>query len=140
MRNPVASKGPKLGSLDIPDFQLRFGVSKRKQPDRPRHIPQRTCVACRQVGDKRSLIRVIRTPQGVRVDPTGKQSGRGAYLCHDRRCWDKALKAKLLDRALKTTLQDEELAALRTYAATLTEEQDELAASVAAAPPGAASH
>jgi predicted RNA-binding protein YlxR (DUF448 family) len=108
-------------------------VPKQKQPGRRRHIPQRTCVACRRVGDKRGLIRIVRTQQGVRIDPTGKLSGRGAYLCHDRRCWDKALKGNLLERSLKTTLQEEELAALRAYAATLAEAQDELAVSEAAA-------
>ena len=49
---------------------------------RPRHIPQRTCVACRQTGAKRQLVRVVRAPDGsVTIDPTGKRSGRGAYLC-----------------------------------------------------------
>ena len=56
---------------------------------------------------------------GVQIDPTGKQSGRGAYLCRARTCWEKALKGALLDRALKTSVNREELAALRAFAADL---------------------
>ena len=47
-----------------------------------KHVPQRTCVACREVNEKRSLIRIVRGPEGVAVDKTGKMPGRGAYL-HD---------------------------------------------------------
>ena len=69
---------------------------------RPRLIPQRTCVACRQVKPKRELVRVVRTLAGpVRIDPTGKQSGRGAYLCYSPDCWQAALKRGVLPRALK---------------------------------------
>lgn len=70
---------------------------------RLKHIPQRTCVGCRTVLPKRTLIRLVRTVDGVQVDPSSKASGRGAYL-HDRRsCWDKALKGALA-AALKTEL------------------------------------
>jgi predicted RNA-binding protein YlxR (DUF448 family) len=49
---------------------------------RPKHVPRRTCVACRETDAKRQLIRLVRTPEGtVEVDPTGKRNGRGAYLC-----------------------------------------------------------
>lgn len=78
-----------------------------RQPSRKRHIPQRTCVGCRTVQEKRTLLRVVRTPQGVQVDPTGKLAGRGAYL-HDRRtCWTQALKGSLA-HALKTELSDDD--------------------------------
>ena len=88
---------------------------------RKKHVPQRTCVACREVLSKRSLIRIARTETGVEIDPTGKRAGRGAYL-HDRReCWDKALKDSLLDRALKTTLTPEERERLRAHSLTLPE-------------------
>jgi predicted RNA-binding protein YlxR (DUF448 family) len=67
---------------------------------------------------KRSLIRVVRTSQGVQVDQTGKLAGRGAYL-HDRKsCWDRGLKGPL-SYALKTSLTDEERDRLLTFAATL---------------------
>ncbi len=80
-----------------------------------RRVPQRTCVACRAVLSKRSLIRLVRTSEGVDIDPTGKKAGRGAYLHDKRSCWEKALKGDLLERALKTTLQDSERERLRAY-------------------------
>jgi len=68
-----------------------------------KHVPQRTCVGCRTVMAKRQLVRVVRTTDGVLVDPTGKLAGRGAYL-HDRRsCWESGL-AGSLAHALKTEL------------------------------------
>lgn len=85
---------------------------------RPKHIPQRTCVACRGTSAKRQLVRVVRQPDGtVMVDPTGKANGRGAYLCTRRACWDKALKHALLDRALKTSLSPADQAQLAAQAA-----------------------
>ena len=60
------------------------------------------------------------TPDGeVRIDPTGKQAGRGAYLHKSRDCWDQALSGQRLNAALKTTVTPENLASLRAYAATL---------------------
>jgi hypothetical protein len=71
---------------------------------------------------KRHLIRLVRTPAGhVEVDPTGKRAGRGAYLCADPACWDLALTKGALARALHTTLTNEDLAALRAFAATVPE-------------------
>lgn len=82
-----------------------------------RHIPQRTCIGCRQSSAKRRLVRVVRLPSGsVQMDPTGKKSGRGAYLCWDRRCWEAALKRKSLEHALKTTITPVDRAALESYA------------------------
>jgi uncharacterized protein len=72
---------------------------------RVRHIPQRTCVGCRQTLPKRSLIRIVRTPQGVHVDLKGKEAGRGAYLHNLRACWERGLKGALAG-ALKTELTD----------------------------------
>src|SRR5436190_17132085 len=66
---------------------------KKRKGLKPRHIPQRTCIVTRQTGDKRGLIRIVRTPEGhVEVDPTGKKNGRGAYLTADRAIWERALK------------------------------------------------
>lgn len=71
---------------------------------RPKHVPQRTCVACRQTDAKRGLVRLVRTPEGrVEVDPTGKRNGRGAYLCHNPVCWEAAIKRHSLERALRIT-------------------------------------
>jgi len=83
---------------------------------RPKHIPQRSCVVCREKQDKRQLVRLVRQPDGqVAVDPTGKQNGRGAYLCHQPDCWDKALQTDILSKALQTTITQENKAALATH-------------------------
>jgi predicted RNA-binding protein YlxR (DUF448 family) len=64
------------------------------------------------------LVRIVRTPDGVvAVDETGKRSGRGAYLCAQRHCWEAALTRRQLDRALKVTLTEETEAQLAKYAA-----------------------
>ena len=76
---------------------------------RRKHIPQRTCVACREKKDKRLLTRIVRTPDdGVVIDRTGKRDGRGAYLCEQESCWDRALDGQLLDKALKIEITAEE--------------------------------
>lgn len=69
--------------------------------------PTRTCVSCRTEREKADLVRIVRTQTGqdaqnveVRIDPTGKASGRGAYLCADAACWSKALKTRAVQRAL----------------------------------------
>ena len=90
------------------------------QQPRRRHVPQRTCVVCRTERAKRELVRVVRTPDGtIKVDHTGKTSGRGAYLCVDPACWHKAIGGQALDRALKTTLSDDDRELLRGYARAL---------------------
>jgi uncharacterized protein len=82
-----------------------------------RHVPQRTCIACRKTGIKRELIRLVRVAEkGVEVDFTRKKSGRGAYLCPDRKCWEIALKTGRLEQALKTSLKSEDKEALVNYA------------------------
>jgi predicted RNA-binding protein YlxR (DUF448 family) len=81
---------------------------------RPKHKPQRTCIACRETKDKRDLIRVVRAPAGnLVVDPTGKANGRGAYLCRQASCWEKGLSKQRLAQALKVTLSAEEVADLQ---------------------------
>lgn len=89
-----------------------------------KHIPQRTCIACRTVRAKRELVRIVRTPAEQRVvtDPTGKRAGRGAYVCRSRECWDTLLSApKQLERALclEMPIAQDDLAQLREFAATL---------------------
>lgn len=75
---------------------------------RPRkHVPQRTCVGCREVLPKRSLIRIVRSEQGVDVDPTSKLPGRGAYIHARPECWEAALKGPLA-RALRTELSQDD--------------------------------
>jgi predicted RNA-binding protein YlxR (DUF448 family) len=63
-------------------------------------------VGCRQVLPKRTLLRIVRGPNGVHPDPTGKAPGRGAYVHDQRSCWEVALNGALA-RALKTELTPE---------------------------------
>ncbi len=87
-----------------------------------RRVPQRTCVACRSVRAKRDLVRVVRLVDGsIVVDETGKKSGRGAYLCRQRVCWDAALQLGALERALKQAVSATSRAALAQYSAGLPE-------------------
>jgi len=89
-----------------------------------KHIPQRTCVGCRTVMPKRALIRVVRQPDGVQIDPSGKIPGRGAYL-HDRRsCWERGLKGALA-QALKTELTTRDREDLKAFINKLPEESGE---------------
>jgi predicted RNA-binding protein YlxR (DUF448 family) len=63
------------------------------------------------------MVRVVRTLAGpVEVDPTGKRAGRGAYLCKNAECWEKALKRSTLQRALKTEVSPEDRETLLRYA------------------------
>lgn len=95
-------------------------MAKSKAQPKRKHIPERTCVACRAQRPKRELVRVVHTPADtVVVDETGKQNGRGAYLCRQQQCWEKAFKQGSLNRALRITLTAETLATLRVFAATL---------------------
>ena len=74
----------------------------------------RMCVACRQMRPKKELARVVRTPEGaVVLDRTGRANGRGAYLCPDASCVEKAVKIRAIERALEVKLDDETLASLR---------------------------
>jgi predicted RNA-binding protein YlxR (DUF448 family) len=93
----------------------------RGQAPRQKHLPQRTCVACRRSDTKRGLIRVVRDAEGrVAIDPGGRRNGRGAYLCHDTACWEAALKRRALERALRLeTIHPDDRAALMSFATTL---------------------
>jgi predicted RNA-binding protein YlxR (DUF448 family) len=91
-----------------------------RKTSKRRHIPQRTCVACREILSKRSMIRIVRSPKGVVIDPTGKLPGRGAYLHVQRSCWESGLSGALAS-ALKTELTPEERELLMNYAVSLPE-------------------
>lgn len=91
-------------------------MSKKQKQPRQKHSPQRSCVVCRQKVDKRRLTRLVRTPDaGVVVDPTGKKNGRGAYLCDQVACWDKALSSNILNQALKTDISEKETAVIASH-------------------------
>lgn len=93
-------------------------MSKKKPVQRVKHVPQRTCVGCRDVLPKRTMIRIVRTAEGVKIDPSGKLAGRGAYL-HDRRsCWEQGLRGALA-HALKATINAEERATLELFMSSL---------------------
>lgn len=75
---------------------------KQKKP------PVRTCLGCGEPKEKKLLIRIVRTPQGeILIDPTGKKSGRGAYICPDAACLAKAKKTRRLEKNLQTEIPDE---------------------------------
>ena len=97
---------------------------------RPKHVPRRMCIACREHDTKRGLYRIVRTPEGaVEPDPTGRRNGRGAYLCGRAACWEKALSSGLLNRSLHVEIDTDSLDALRRFAATLPLETTETAGS-----------
>ena len=71
-------------------------------------IPQRQCVGCRTMHDKRDLIRVVKSPEGeISLDSRGKKPGRGAYLCPSADCLSKARKSRALERAFSLAISDE---------------------------------
>ena len=77
-------------------------------PAKPRKIPQRQCVGCRVMMDKKALVRVVKTPENeVVLDLTGKKSGRGAYVCPEMECLKKARKSRALERAFDLTIPAE---------------------------------
>ncbi len=70
--------------------------------------PMRKCTGCNEMKEKRELVRIVRDPEGnISVDLTGKKSGRGAYICKDKKCLMKAQKAKRFDRAFECNVPDE---------------------------------
>ena len=82
---------------------------------KPRTIPQRQCVGCREMKEKKALLRIVRTPEGeILLDSTGKKSGRGAYVCPDPACLKKARKSRALERAFETAIPPEVYDALET--------------------------
>lgn len=99
----------------------------RKQSGlKPKHIPQRLCIACRQAEGKRALIRLVRTEEGIEIDPTGKKAGRGAYLHPNQSCWQAVLQGNRLGQALRTTLSNVDRQKLVAYMATLPVQEESL--------------
>ena len=70
-------------------------------------IPMRMCLGCNEMKNKREMIRVVKSPEGeVSLDFTGKKSGRGAYICKSRECFEKARKARRFEKSLSCKIDD----------------------------------
>ncbi|MBQ9886496.1 MAG: YlxR family protein [Lachnospiraceae bacterium] len=79
-----------------------------------RKIPQRMCIGCGQMKDKRDMLRIIKTSEDeILIDATGKKNGRGAYICFSQDCLSKAVKNKGLERSLKKAIPSEVYDSLR---------------------------
>ena len=124
---PGVGKGG-VGRYDSLAFRRSLSLMDKKQksqpksqPQRVKHLPQRTCVACREVAGKRGLVRIVRTADGVVVDPSGKMAGRGAYVHPSRDCWVQVTEGRRLDQALRTRLSSEDRQRIADFMATLPE-------------------
>ena len=77
-------------------------------------LPQRTCTGCGEKKNKNELIRIVRDKEGnISVDKTGRANGRGAYICDNAECLEKAIKTKKLERAFETKISEEIYESLR---------------------------
>lgn len=71
-------------------------------------VPMRQCIGCREMKNKKEMLRVIKTPQKtVELDNTGRKNGRGAYICFSKECLEAAIKNKGLERSLKMKIPNE---------------------------------
>ena len=76
-------------------------------PAKPRKIPMRMCVGCREMKPKAQLLRVVKPQEGeAHIDRTGKSPGRGAYICGQIKCFRKARKSRALERALEARIDE----------------------------------
>ncbi len=70
-------------------------------------LPQRTCIGCNTQKDKKELIRIVKNKQGeIAIDKTGKLAGRGAYICDNAECLEKAMKSKRLEKSFEMKIED----------------------------------
>lgn len=73
-----------------------------------KNLPKRTCIGCNQVKLKKELIRIVKNKEGeISIDRTGKANGRGAYICDNIECLEKAIKTKRLERSFETQISNE---------------------------------
>lgn len=92
---------------------------------KPKKIPMRMCVGCREMKPKKELIRVVRSPESVvSMDPVGKKPGRGAYVCRSEACLKRAIKQRQLERQLEVQLTEEVSEALSRELAALPPETE----------------
>ena len=84
-----------------------------------KHIPQRTCVICRIKQPKARLKRLVYTDSGIQLDVQARMVGRGAYLCHQLACWQKATDSSKLNHALRVSLSQKDEQILQQYMSNL---------------------
>jgi len=102
LADPKRSEVIKKESTAVPAGKKSAGHTPA---ERVKKLPMRRCVGCGESKPKKELIRVVRTPEAdIILDPTGKKSGRGAYVCRDKTCLRKAMKSKRLERSLETEI------------------------------------
>ena len=71
-------------------------------------IPERTCIGCGSKKTKKELVRIVKYKEGnISIDRTNKMAGRGAYICEDISCLEKAIKSKRLEKTFETKIEDE---------------------------------
>ncbi len=89
-----------------------------------KHVPQRTCIACRGAKGKRELIRLVSSPAGIEIDPRGKKPGRGVYLCPCSICWERGLKTNRIEFGLRAKMSAENRQSLVEFGRSLAEKED----------------
>ena len=83
-------------------------MKNKDQTPKVKKVPIRQCLGCNEHKPKNEMIRVVRSPEGeISLDTRGKKSGRGAYICHNVGCLNKARKSKRIERALECAIPDE---------------------------------
>jgi predicted RNA-binding protein YlxR (DUF448 family) len=84
------------------------------QAMKKRKVPMRKCIGCDESKPKKELVRIVRDQEGnIKVDFTGKASGRGAYICWNTHCFDSARKGKKLQKSFEMNITDETYERLR---------------------------
>lgn len=92
---------------------------------KPKKVPMRMCVGCREMKPKRELLRVVRSPEGeISFDLTGRRNGRGAYVCRSSQCLERAIRQKQLERAFSAPVSDAVRDALTAQLPTLPAVED----------------
>lgn len=85
-----------------------MGKTAKKHMKTKTKIPMRQCTGCREMKNKKDMMRVLRTPENqILLDTTGRKNGRGAYLCRSMECFEKAVKNHGIQRSLKTEIPEE---------------------------------
>lgn len=100
-------------------------MKQKKAQPKQKNVPQRVCIACRQAADKRNLVRIVYTKDGVKVDLSGKMAGRGAYLHPKLACWQIALASNRLAQSLRAKVSNENLREIEAIFVTLLDDSAE---------------